>query len=181
MLRVRPVRSAGLLEADYCQNTCIGLKQSDDSLSTVKSIPSIGHIALEIMSPLAAAAASASALWMVSARFEQGATWSGLNPDGGGPGFLLLLPAGVVSLFIRSRWVRGLATAPGAVEAAVGAAFCGVLFYAAAASFTGLSSDEVIPLASGVAGSFFVPRVVAAVLNDTWSRADAAAVGGSQA
>jgi len=34
-------------------------------------------------------------------QFARGATLSGLNPDGGGPGFILLLIAGVVAYFTR--------------------------------------------------------------------------------
>jgi hypothetical protein len=114
-------------------------------------------------------------------RFANGATLSGLNPSGGGPGFLLLIPVAAASFFFRSQWVRRLSAIAGTAQAAVAAVICGAGFVIVSKILVPTPLDLVIPLASGVAGCFFVPRVVISVLNETWSRADATAVSQSEA
>ncbi|MEN0020295.1 MAG: hypothetical protein AAF747_05375 [Planctomycetota bacterium] len=119
-----------------------------------------------------AAGASLAVLAAFAEEFATGATWSGLNPTGGGPGFGLLLGTGCASLFVRSSWVRSMPALNATAFAAVMSAACGALFYIFASRISAFDSIELAPLTSGVIGSFFVPRVVVAVLNETWSRAE---------
>ena len=52
-----------------------------------------------------AGATGVTALVWFSEAFRRGSSWSGLNPDGGGPGFLLLIPAAAAGMLLRA-WVR---------------------------------------------------------------------------
>ena len=139
-------------------------------------LPASKHLLIELLSPVAAGSACIVPLVLFASEFERGATWSGLNPGGGGPGFLLLLSCALISFLVRSSWVRSLPPMKATLQAAFAAALCGAVFIGLVRGVGAVPSDAAIPLASGVIGSFFVPRVVVAVLNDTWSRAEAAAL-----
>ncbi len=132
------------------------------------------QIALEIVSPLIGAVFAALIFAVFADRFADGATWSGLNPNGGGPGFLLLIPVAAVSFFLRSQWVRRLSVTGATIVAAIGAAICGGTFVLVAEALADVSVGAVMPLASGVVGSFLVPRIVIAVLNETWTHNEVA-------
>ena len=116
-------------------------------------------------------------LWLFADRFAVGATWSGLNPNGGGPGFLLLASAGCSSFFLRSSRARSLSAIAATIHTAAMAAVCGLLFYASSRLLLSLPDHVLPPLMSGVIGSFFVPRVVVSVLNESWQHAEASRVG----
>lgn len=105
-------------------------------------------------------------------RFTHGATWSGLNPSGGGPGFLLLLTAGGLSFFLRSDLAKSLEPLKTTLHSGVLAAICGFGFWWVVQAWSGLPSEAMLPLTSAVVGAFFVPRVVASVLNETWKQAE---------
>jgi hypothetical protein len=125
---------------------------------------------------LSAVAAGICLTWIVlfPSSFADGATWSGVNPDGGGPGFLLVVSSGAVSFFGRSTWERSASVARAVVFAAAVSGVCGGSLWIMLSMSGTLPSDAVPPIVSGVVGSYFVPRVVVAVLDDTWSRAESA-------
>jgi FtsH-binding integral membrane protein len=122
-----------------------------------------------------AAVLAAVCCWMVLGlfpeRFARGATLSGLNPDGGGPGFLLLLTAGILSLIARTEWTRSLSVRAAVVEAATLAALCGVVL-GSLLSLVPPSGLAVEPIVSGVVAAFFVPRVCASVVQLIWRDAE---------
>lgn len=127
------------------------------------------------LAPVIAAALAALLGWgtvhAFADRFADGATWSGLNPDGGGPGFVLLLAAALCSLAARPAWVRRLAPVPAVVESVASTIACAAaaaLLFSSAPPYAGI---DVTPFVSSIAGAFFVPRVVAAVLEHAWSHA----------
>lgn len=128
------------------------------------------------ITPFLAGAATSAVCWMIlyigRDGFAQGSTWSGLNPDGGGPGFLLLLTAAGLSLGSRTAFVRGLRPMPALFEAVVVSAACGVLFALLLRFVPPFESVNSAPLISGVAGAFFVPRVVMSVLEHAWASAE---------
>ena len=100
--------------------------------------------------------------------FQIGSTLSGLNPGGGGPGFLLLLTAAGFGLLGRSQSVRGAQPARATLEAIPGALMAGLLLFLLA--HYGLPSGIALePITSGVIAAFFVPRVIAAVLAHAWA------------
>lgn len=107
-----------------------------------------------------------------ASRFETGATLSGLNPDGGGPGFLILLASGILSLALRRR-VEPLAPLAATINAVLVAAIAGLTAWLALSLAPSTRSIDLEPIVSAIAGAAFVPRVVAAVLSDAWSRHDA--------
>jgi len=114
--------------------------------------------------------------WLVvfAESFKDGATWSGLNPNGGGPGFLLLITSGSLSLFMRSRWARTATAIQSIIFAACVSPFCGLVLWLGIPIGGDLPSGAMTPLISGTVGAFFVPRVVAAVLNEAWTQAETA-------
>ena len=115
--------------------------------------------------------AGTGVVFAFASRFESGATLSGLNPGGGGPGFLVLLAAAILSLALR-RNVELLRPLPATVNAAVVAAFAALASGALLEVVPLANNIDTEPLVSGIAGATFVPRVVAAVLSDAWSRSD---------
>ncbi|MEM6552841.1 MAG: hypothetical protein AAF750_12045 [Planctomycetota bacterium] len=112
--------------------------------------------------------------WLVifEEQFSRGATWSGLNPSGGGPGFLLLLTAGGLSLFCRSQRAKSMKPLPTTLHAGTLSALCGIGFWLIAGRWSALPGEAMLPLSSSIVGAFFVPRVVVSVLNDTWNHAE---------
>ena len=113
-------------------------------------------------------------MWLVifADGFAEGMTWSGLNPDGGGPGFLLLVSVGMISFFGRSGFEKSCSAVGAILIAVVASALCGVVVFTLV-NLTGTLPVESTPaLVSGVICSYLVPRVVVAVLDDTWSRAE---------
>lgn len=134
---------------------------------------------IEFLAVLCGALLPVGILVFFADRFGSGATWSGLNPGGGGPGFLLLAAPAMVSLFVRSKWFRSLSAGRATALAACGAAACGTIF-ASTISWLALPelNVEINPLTSGVVGAFFIPRVVVAVLNDAWSLAEVSSPAG---
>lgn len=136
----------------------------------VKPLPVFRQLSLDILASLAAGVLAAVAFTVFAERFESGATWSGLNPGGGGPGFLLLLPGAVAALAVSFSPKRHLPLMVATVLTGIGSVICGCAFLGGTTYFSGTSLNEVMPLVSGVIGSYSVPGVVVAVLNDTWSR-----------
>lgn len=128
-------------------------------------------IAVELALPVIAGTACSLTVLMFAGGFANGATWSGLNPNGGGPGFALLLISGIGSLAAARFGVLRFAPASLLVFALT-AAFCGGIFWLLLSQFAAIPPDVRPPLVSGVVGSYLVPRVVASVLHDTWSRAE---------
>ncbi len=118
-----------------------------------------------------AALLSVGFLQIFSDAFSQGFTWSGLNPDGGGPGFLLLLSACGCSLLTALPSFARRTPIEAIVEAAL-AATAAVLSLLLFSSLLLENPPPLAPVASGVFGAFFVPRVVLAVLSHTWSEAE---------
>ncbi len=121
---------------------------------------------------LVGALAASLACWVVLAvfaqRFERGATLSGLNPDGGGPGFLLLVVTGSIALVTRTRWTRRLGLPAALAEAVVGASLVGSgLMGLLIVAPPGEIAEE--PIVSGVVGAFIVPRISAHVLEAAWA------------
>lgn len=123
-----------------------------------------------------AAAAIACSLTVVAFKdaFASGATWSGLNPGGGGPGFLLLVGSGGLSYVLRTQAHRSLSYVTSLSVSAVGAVLCALVFLGALKYFALADSDALRPLTSGVAGAFFVPRVVVATLQQMWDHGERA-------
>lgn len=108
-------------------------------------------------------------------RFERGATLSGLNPDGGGPGFLLILSSGVLSLLLKPKHRVGhdaMGWTARLVDASLTALLTGVLSFVIIGVLPALSGIEREPVVSAIAASVFVPRVIAAVLEPIWSDRD---------
>lgn len=130
-------------------------------------------MALEVVVSAVAGALAALVYMAFSERFASGATWSGVNPGGGGPGFLLLLPGVLAALAVNYVAVTRTSLMLIVVVSAAGSMVCGAVFLGGTSVLSGTPLDEVMPLVSGVIGSYFVPRVVVAVLNDTWSREEA--------
>ncbi|MGD1915102.1 MAG: hypothetical protein ACFCBV_02795 [Phycisphaerales bacterium] len=130
--------------------------------------------ALDVFAAVLGAGVCVIWLLVFQDRFVDGATWSGLNPNGGGPGFLLILSAGCLGFFIRSKTAKSMAALPAILHSAVFAAVCGVCFMLIAPMAVTLPSDMIVSMASAVTGAFFVPRVVSSVLNESWSHAQAA-------
>lgn len=118
----------------------------------------------------AVGAALACVPWLMAFRdaFATGATWSGLNPGGGGPGFTILLTAGAVSFFTRPRPSTVTRATTVMVHAGFLAAVCGFAFHVVVTSMGLLPSDALSPLTSGVIAAFFVPRAAASVLEESW-------------
>lgn len=122
-----------------------------------------------------AAAACGGFLSLFSDAFAKGATWSGLNPSGGGPGFLLLLTAGIISLLVFRRACPRRSVQFDIFWSAVFAFVSGGILWLYIIFLSNLPAEAAPPLVSGVVGSYFVPRVVVSVLQDTWARADGTA------
>ncbi|MEM1424389.1 MAG: hypothetical protein AAGH64_10350 [Planctomycetota bacterium] len=130
---------------------------------------------LAVQTALPVIAAGLCLMWLVvfADAFKVGMTWSGLNPDGGGPGFLLLVTTGLVSFFGRSPYEKTCSAMRAILIAVCGSIVCG-LCLSTLVIFTGTLSEEATPpVVSGVICSYLVPRVVVAVLDDTWKRVDA--------
>jgi len=105
-------------------------------------------------------------------QFARGATLSGLNPDGGGPGFILLLIAGVVAYFTRPSSQSVLSIAGHTLIGLVYGLLAGGLFLFSL-SLLGLPGETgVSQLVSGVVMASLVPRVIAPVLSWAWSETD---------
>ncbi|MEQ8316350.1 MAG: hypothetical protein RIE77_10775 [Phycisphaerales bacterium] len=130
--------------------------------------------ALDLFAAVLGACVCVAWLVVFQDRFIDGATWSGLNPGGGGPGFLLIVSAGSLGFFIRSKTARTMAALPAIVYAAVFAVACGACFALIASQLVTLPSDMIMSMASAVTGAYFVPRVVSSVLNESWKHAHAA-------
>ena len=125
-----------------------------------------------VFGALLAAVLCVACLAVFGDAYSRGLTWSGLNPGGGGPGFLLLLTAAGCSFLVRPRWVRALGPVLTVVEAAASAGIAALILSLLMRS--GLT-DSVIPTApvvSGVFGAFFVPRIVLNILHHAWREAE---------
>ena len=105
-------------------------------------------------------------------QFSRGATLSGLNPDGGGPGFVLLLIAGIFGFITRPPVDSILSIAGHAVVGLGYGLLTGAVFYFLL-HFMGLPDDIAVQqLVSGVILASLVPRVIAPVLAWAWSETD---------
>jgi hypothetical protein len=104
---------------------------------------------------------------LFSERFANGATLSGLNQDGGGPGFLLLITAGTLGLITRSRFSRSLGTFGALVESSLLGALCGAGLLLAL-SLRPPGEIEAEPLVSGVVAAFIVARFSASIVEAAW-------------
>ena len=126
--------------------------------------------------PTLAAFTAAFACYVVltalGARFELGSTWSGLNPDGGGPGFLIIIIPCIFSLLSRPSRVRTLRPVAATFEAAFNAAVCGVTLWFFLVLLPPFESPDAAALASASTGGFLVPRIIASVLGHAWSMND---------
>ncbi|MEL6795842.1 MAG: hypothetical protein AAFO89_03370 [Planctomycetota bacterium] len=132
----------------------------------------IKAVVIDVIAAVCAVASCVGILSFFADAFTRGATWSGLNPGGGGPGFLLLIATGVVSIVSFRRAVAENSVLFDVLWSAAFAALCGLFFVASTALLERLPTESVAPLASGIVGAFFVPRVVISVLQDTWARAE---------
>jgi len=109
--------------------------------------------------PAAAGMACAGLTAVLADRFAEGATLSGLNPSGGGPGALLLLIAAAVGLSQPPLRTRSYSVARiGATL--VGAAIAGGVFWAALAGVEAGAAIDIEPLATGIVGAYAVPQFV---------------------
>lgn len=134
--------------------------------------PSSACVLREAGSAFIAAFAIYVSVWALSARFEQGATLSGLNQDGGGPGFLLLVLAGVAGLVGSSRWSKSLR---GVIAILPAILFAAVVGFAVSSMFAFAPPSDGIayePIVSGVVAAAFIPRLVASVLRQSWAEPD---------
>ncbi|MEM6732495.1 MAG: hypothetical protein AAF658_13130 [Myxococcota bacterium] len=127
-----------------------------------------------LAAPAAAAVACSMTVFAFKDGFANGATWSGINPGGGGPGFLLLVGAGGLSYLLRSKAHQSLSYVSSLSVSAIGAVLCALAFLGALKYFALTDSDALRPLTSGVAGAFFVPRVVVATLQQMWDHGERA-------
>jgi len=153
------------------------LRESDPSdIANGRAMPVTHPLAKACISGVAAACGISLAAtgWLVlfSDRFERGATLSGLNPDGGGPGFLLILTSGIISALLRPKTRGG--TAPPRwtarlIDASLVAVSTGVLSYVLMRITPALALIEREPIVSAIAVSAFVPRVIAATLEPVWA------------
>ncbi|MEO1583769.1 MAG: hypothetical protein AAFR96_04255 [Planctomycetota bacterium] len=153
----------------------VHLRATDVEMAKVSAPRAYNSIALDTGSALAAACVCAVILAVFADGFANGSTWSGLNPDGGGPGFLLLLCTGAISLATFRRACPEGSVTTDVLWSAIFALACGGFLWALTLLLDRLPADSVPSLVSGVVGSFFVPRIVVSVLQDTWSRAEGAA------
>ncbi|MEN1705081.1 MAG: hypothetical protein AAGJ54_06150 [Planctomycetota bacterium] len=123
----------------------------------------------------AAIAAVTTCIWLglFSSRFENGATLSGLNQDGGGPGFLILVSTGVIYLLYRKAFLRSLGPLTQIAVSFISALLGGFLLAGLLSLLPVSSRIDQPPIISAFVGAAFVPRVVAAVLAHSWASADA--------
>lgn len=143
--------------------------------ANVKPRIRIRSIALDAGAAFIAAVSCGGVLALFADAFSRGATWSGLNPNGGGPGFVLLLITGGVSVAAFRKVLPEGSVTTDVLWSALFALLCGGLLWLIARVLDRLPSESVAPLVSGVVGSYFVPRVVVFVLQDTWTRAEGTA------
>jgi len=85
---------------------------------------------------------------------------------------LLLIATGIVSLASFRKAVEEHSVLFDVLWSAVFASVCGTFFVTSTLLLDRLPSESVPPLASGIVGAYFVPRVVISVLQDTWARAE---------
>jgi hypothetical protein len=113
---------------------------------------------------LSASGVCALAVYVFLDAFSRGATASGLNPGGGGPGFLLLLPPAIAGL-VSGLWGRQY---DGVLFAVAFGVFGGGLVAASVFSMLSLVTPSdfppISPLATSAGVSFVVARVVVGAL-----------------
>lgn len=119
---------------------------------------------LTLGAPLAAAGIGGASLIFWREAFAEGATLSGLNPTGGGPGFLVVLPAVAAGLLVgfvnggrRTFWM-------GLVEGIALGCVVGLAAFLIASSNLPPEFPSIYPLVSSMGISFLVARVVVAAL-----------------
>ncbi len=110
-------------------------------------------------------------IWLLlfADRFASGLTLSGLNPDGGGPGFLLLLTAGMASLLVRPGASRRAPIMLAVIESSLLAVAAGAGLWLLLELGAAPPGVPIEPVISGVIAAFLVPRVVESTLHAAWS------------
>jgi uncharacterized membrane protein YeaQ/YmgE (transglycosylase-associated protein family) len=129
--------------------------------------PTTTAILLGLVGAVVASALNYGWLALFSERFEQGATLSGLNQDGGGPGFLLLITAGVLGLMTRSRYSRSLGTLGALAESCFFGALAGAGLFLFL-TVRPLGAIEAEPIVSGVIAAFIAARFSATIVEAAW-------------
>jgi len=129
-------------------------------------------ILLQIAGGAACALLCAATVGFFANMFSRGATLSGLNPDGGGPGFLLLGFACLFGYFTRPPVESILSVAGHAVLGLAYGLYTGVLFLVLLHT-TGMTSEIAVhQLVSGIVIASLVPRVIVPVLSWAWSETE---------
>ncbi len=109
-------------------------------------------------------AVGVSTLVIWESLFRQGATMSGLNPRGGGPGFLLLLPPAAVGVLTGLTISKRLSFTAHVLESVLVGAAVGLAIWLGARLLLPAEFPSVEPLASGAGVAYVVSRIVVAAL-----------------
>lgn len=96
--------------------------------------------------------------------FREGATMSGLNPQGGGPGFLLLVPPAIAGVLTGLTISKRLGFTTQLLESALVGAAIGLAVWVGARSFLPTDFPSIEPLASSAGIAYVVSRIVVAAL-----------------
>ena len=120
-----------------------------------------------VLLAIIAACLSSGVIALFKEQFAAGLTWSGLNPDGGGPGFLVVIVSGIAGLLARRDASKKMSTARDALESAALAGIFGSLFwYLLHGSY--FAEVKTQPLISGATGAFFVARIASSTVETAW-------------